>query len=217
MPNQTPSTHTTLQLFHHPISGSSRRVAVTVNLLGLPVEHHLVDLRVPEQRLALADINLNRKIPVLIEGDFILWESHAIMQYLCSKVPGQTLYPQAPRARAEVDRWLFWLSAHLLPVIGGIQWERLWKKYAGNEELDPAQVARLEGQLHVAATVLETWLTKHAWVAGEQMTLADLSLASALMYAKQASLPFEPYPHIRAVVERVFGLPEWQATEGKPA
>ncbi len=60
----------------------------------------------------MAAVNPNTKVPVLVDGDFVLWESSAINAYLCSKAPGQMLLPTDPRELAEVNRWLLWTTAH---------------------------------------------------------------------------------------------------------
>ncbi|HWG68591.1 MAG TPA: glutathione S-transferase N-terminal domain-containing protein, partial [Steroidobacteraceae bacterium] len=54
-------------------------------------------------------MNPNGRIPTLVDGDFVLWESNSIMRYLALAYrPQSTLYPSAPRRRAAVDRWLDW-------------------------------------------------------------------------------------------------------------
>ena len=58
-------------------------------------------------------------MPVLDDDGFVLWESHAIMQYLADKTPGQTLYPTGLRERSDVNRWL-WCAAHLMREHGGV-------------------------------------------------------------------------------------------------
>ena len=202
-----------MKLYHHPLSSSSRRVALTVATLGISLEQQLIDLGKAEDRARLGSLNPNTKIPVLVDGELVLWESHAIMQYLCGKVPGQTLYPGELRARAEVDRWLFWTACHLGPAVGPINFEKLWKKFVTGGEPDPAMVARYERFFHQAATVLDAQLATRTWLAGETPTLADFSIASTLMYASRTELPLEPYAHVRAYLARVHELEAWRATD----
>src|SRR5678815_5249851 len=95
-----------MKLHYGTLSSSSRRVTIVASILGIPLELHPVDLRDKAARAALERKNPNSKIPVLEDGDFVLWESNAIMQYLCEKTPGQTLLPSEVRARADVQRWL---------------------------------------------------------------------------------------------------------------
>ena len=202
-----------MKLYHHPISSSSRRVSLVVAHLDLQLDEQLIDLSNPTDRGALVAVNPNNKIPVLVDGDLVLWESHAIMKYLCAKTPGQKLYPSEARGQADVDRWLFWVSAHLGPHVGSICFERLWKGMIGAGDADPAVVARHEGFFHQASKVLEQHLVGREFVVGDAPTLADYSLAPTLMYAERARLPMDPYPNIRAHRARVMRLPAWHATE----
>ncbi len=102
-----------MRLYHHPMSSNARRAVMTVLHLGVDVDLVLVDLAKGEQRRPeYLRLNPNGKVPVLEDQGFVLSESHAIMQYLADRTLGQTLYPEAIQARADVNRWLFW-SAHL--------------------------------------------------------------------------------------------------------
>ena len=66
------------------------------------------------------------------------------MQYLADKTPRQTLYPTEARARADVNRWLFWCAQHFHPAIGILNWENWIKGMTGQGGPDPAEVRRGE-------------------------------------------------------------------------
>jgi glutathione S-transferase len=205
-----------MKLHHARYSSSSRRVALTVAHLGLRLEENHVDLRDPEHRAALSALNPNSKIPVLEDGDFVLWESHAIMQYLCGKTLGQTLYPTDPRAKVDVDRWLFWSASHFGPPIGSINFERMWKKVVTGADPDPKIVARDEGLFRQNAAVLDRHLEGRTWISGEALSLADFSIAATLMYLRPTKLPIDPYKNVLAHLSRVSGLDAWHQTEPPP-
>ncbi len=192
-------------------SSSSRRVALTIAHLGVEVEHVTIDLM--KERARLEKLNPNSKIPVLEDGDLVLWESHAIMMYLCERTPGQALYPAEPRARADVQRWLFWTSAHLSPATGGIGFERMWKKLITGQQPDPAMIAYHERFLHQFLKVLDAHLAQRAWISGDRLSLADLSIAATLMYAQRAELPVATYANVQALLARVHELQAWKQTE----
>ena len=206
------ATNSTLQLFHHPASSCSRRVAITARLLELPIEDHFIELADMRTRAQLAPLNPNRKIPVLVDGDFVLWESHAIMTYLCSKVPGQTLYPTEAKARANVDRWLYWISSHLAPPVGTLNFERMIKKIVGAGAPDAEIVARNEVQFRIGAAILEAQLAQRPWVCGATMTLADISLGAQLMHAPSTQLPVAEYPNVARLAAAIQALPAWAET-----
>ncbi len=68
-------------------------------------------------------MNPNGRIPTLVEGDYVLWESNSIMRYLCmAHGKGSPIYPQSPQARAAVDRWLDWTLSTLQPVDRPVFW-----------------------------------------------------------------------------------------------
>jgi glutathione S-transferase len=199
-----------VKLYGSNYSSSSRRATLVIAHLGLPVEIVPIDLM--KDRPVIDPLNANSKIPVLVDGDFVLWESHAIMQYLCEQTADQTLLPKEPRARADVQRWLFWASAHLSPAAGGVAFERLWKKMITGASPDAAMLAYHERFVHQFAKVLDDHLAKRTWVSGERLSLADLSIAATLMYAERVELPLANYQNVQALRARVAELPAWKQT-----
>ena len=201
-----------MRLYHNPMSSNARRTLMTAIHLDLPVELAEVDLMNMDDRRRLAELNPNVKVPVLADGTFLLWESCAIMQYLAGKAPGQTLYPEAAQARADVDRWMFWCAQHFAPAIGVLTWERAWKGMTGCGDADPLEVARGERELAECAFVLDNHLAGRSWVCGDSLTLADFALAAPMMYSDKVALPLAQYDHLQAWFARVQQLPAWQET-----
>lgn len=201
-----------MRLYHNPMSSNARRTLMTAIHLDLPVELAEVDLMNMDDRRRLAELNPNVKVPVLADGSFLLWESCAIMQYLAGKAPGQTVYPEEPRARADIDRWMFWCAQHFAPAIGVLTWERAWKGMTGCGDADPLEVARGERELAECAFVLDNHLAGRSWVCGDSLSLADFALAAPLMYSDKVALPLAQYEHLQAWFARVQQLPAWQET-----
>jgi glutathione S-transferase len=185
---------------------------MTVALLGLAVDEQRVDLGSAEDCAALQRVNPNGKVPVLEDGGLVLWESHAIMQYLCNTTPGQRLYPIEPAGRADVDRWLFWVSSSLEPATRGLNIENMWKRVAGQGEPDPVVVAVHEAMMHKAAQLLDGHLAGRRWIAGDALSLADISVAATLTYHKPAKLPLAPYANVLDLLGRVAALDAWKRT-----
>ena len=202
-----------MRLYHHPISSNARRVTMTAIHLNLPIELASLSLMDPKDRRRLAELNPNHKLPVLADGDFLLWESCAIMQYLAEQVPGQTLYPQAPQARADVNRWMFWGAQHFAPAISVLAWQNIWKGVSGGGAADPVEVARGSRDLTQFAAVLDAHLAGREWLVGDDVTLADFTLAAPLMYWDKAQLPLAQYARLGAWHARVRQLPAWRETE----
>jgi glutathione S-transferase len=205
-----------MRLFHHPFSSNARRAVMTATHLGLPVDLVRVDLGRGEQRQPeFLKKNPNGRVPVLEDGDFVLWESHAIMQYLADKTPGQTVYPEAAQARADLNRWLFWSAQHWTPAVSVLCWEHVVKGFLKQGGPDPEQVKRGEGLVTECAKVLDAHLasTGKPWVAGNRLTLADLALSTPLAVLEPAKLPVRGFEHLLAWFGRVQALDAWKRTE----
>jgi glutathione S-transferase len=201
-----------MRLYHHPISTNARRAVMTAHHLRQPVELVLLDLSSSEQRKHLLSLNPNEKIPVLVDGDFILWESCAIMQYLADKTPGQTVYPAELRARADINRWMFWSAQHLAPAIAIFYWENFIKGLIGAGRPDPVELERGAVDLESFATVLDNHLAQRQWVCGEGLTLADFAIAAPLMAAAPGRAPLARYHHLQAWFGRMQELEAWRMT-----
>ncbi len=68
-------------------------------------------------------MNPNARVPTLVDGDFVLWESNSIMRYLALAYgKGSPIYPDAAKRRASVDRWLDWTLSTLQPVDRPVFW-----------------------------------------------------------------------------------------------
>lgn len=202
-----------MRLYHHPMSSNARRARMAAIQLGVPLDLELVDLAKGEQKKpAFLRMNPNGRVPVLEDEGFYLDESHAIMAYLADQTPGQTLYPTALRARADVNRWLFWSAQHFQPAVSVLNWERVVKRFIGQGDPDPAAVQRGEALVTDCGRVLDAHLAGRAWVSGDALTLADLAIAAPLMSLAAAKLPVTGFASVLAWFERVQALDAWKQT-----
>ena len=99
------------------------------------------------------------------------------------------------------------------PAVGGLSFERLWKKQITGGDADPAMVAYHERFLHQFAKVADDHLASRMWLSGETLSLADISIAATLMYRKPAQLPLDDYKHLLAWAGRIYELDAWKRTE----
>lgn len=202
-----------MRLYHHPYSFNARRAVMTALHLHSPVELVFVDLQKGEQRQPqFLKLNPNHKVPVLEDDGFILWESHAIMQYLADKTPRQTIYPAETRARADVNRWLFWSGQHLSPAIGILNWEHMVKGILGLGAADPAEVRRGEGLVREFAGILDAHLSGRDWISGDALSLADISIAAPFASTVPAKLPVTDLKNVQRWFGAMQTLEVWKKT-----
>jgi glutathione S-transferase len=203
-----------MRLYFHPMSSNSRRARMAALQLDVQLELVPVDLAKGEQKSPeFLRMNPNGRVPVLDDDGFFLNESHAIMQYLAVRTPGQKLYPTAPQPRADVNRWLFWSAQHLQPAVSVLNWEHAIKPFLGRGEADPKEVARGQQLVTECARVLDAHLAGKEWVAQGALTLADLALAATLMVTERARLPVTDCANLQAWFARVRELDAWKKTD----
>jgi glutathione S-transferase len=203
-----------MKLYSIHNSNNCRRVNATVQHLGLDieiVESGMGDLKTPE---FLAN-NPNGKVPTLVDGDLRLWESRAMMQYLATKKPGNTLWPNDPKKQADIARWQFWEASHLSKGTGAFAFEKLFKKIFMKQDADPAALAAGEKDFHQFAPVLNAQLESNKWITGSELTLADFSVGGCFSYAEASGLPWNDYNHIKAWWGRLNEVPAWKNTAPK--
>jgi glutathione S-transferase len=202
-----------MRLYHHPYSFNARRAVMAALHLGSPVELVFVDLAKGEQRQPqFLKLNPNHRVPVLEDDGFLLWESHAIMQYLADKTPRQTVYPAETRARADVNRWLFWCSQHLSPAIAILNWEHVVKGILGLGGADPAEVRRGEQLVREFAGVLDAHLAGREWICGDGLSLADIAIAAPFAATVPAKLPVGDLGNLARWFAQVQTVEAWKKT-----
>ena len=187
---------------------------VVANHLGLDWTPRPLDLTKGGHKTPqYAALNPNMRMPTLKDGDYVLWESNAIGQYLASKRAESGLMPKDERGRIDVTRWQFWDLAHWDSAYAIILFEYVVKPFiikAGEPDLDA--VARGTDVFHRVAKVLDDQLRNKKFVTGDTLTLADFSLGAPLNYAGMAHLPLEPYGEIRRWLGALRALPAWEKT-----
>lgn len=201
-----------MKLYGFPPSPNTRKVQAVAAHLRIPLEFEVVDLTKGESRTPrFLELNPGGRTPVLVDGDFKLWESNAIMQYLASRTKN-SLWPDDARARADIARWQFWQVAHWHEGCGGFLWQNMVKKFLGLGEGDPAALKHAEAAFHRDAPVLDNHLGGRQFLVNDTLTLADFAVASYLHYATAAALPLEAYANIRPWYARIEELPAWRET-----
>jgi len=186
-----------------------RKACAVARHLKLPVEFIYVTLdkgehRTPEFRA----MNPNAKVPVLVDGELVLWESNAIMCHLAEKA-GSDLWPR-DRRQTEVLRWLMWDATEFAPAAGTFYFEHIIKPRFLGSGADPAEIARVRPNFERYAGVLESHLQKRDYLVGNALTVADFAVAITLPYAEKTGLPLDGFPAIRRWHERLQQLPAWR-------
>jgi glutathione S-transferase len=202
-------------LYTTPLSANGRKVLAASHQLGLAPEICLVNVYRGEGRSAeYLAVNPSGKIPTLVDGDFTLFESNAILQYLSEAHGEYRLWSREPRARAAIARWLFWESAHWQPVLSAILSPFVGHCLLPDVLPPPAPHVPWDSELlQPLLRTLEAVLKGHPFLTGESLSIADFSVAGMMTYFRAANFPFEKTPFLSARYARVEALDAWQSTE----
>ncbi|MGD9741052.1 MAG: glutathione S-transferase family protein [Dongiaceae bacterium] len=137
-------------------------------------------------------LNPNGKVPTLVDGDVVVWESNTILRYLGNK-HGGSFYPADPAARSHVERWMDWQLAALNNPYLAIF--RDAKKPAAERSASFAGDAKeLDQQLQI----LDAGIGGSGWIAGSGMSLADICLGPIIARCLDFPIELSALPKLRA-------------------
>jgi glutathione S-transferase len=202
-----------MKLYGFPPSPNTWKVRALAAHLGVPLELEFIDLTKRAQYApAYLALNPTGRTPTLIDGDFKLSESNAILQYIAGK-SANSLWPNDARTRADIARWQFWQLAHWgAEACQPLTFQRLVKKIMNLGPPDQAAVAKGIEAFNKEAKMLDAHLAKGPYLVGKELTIADFAVAAPLLYAKEAEMPLGPYANLRGWFDRVAAMPCWRET-----
>ena len=185
-----------MKLLGRKTSGNVQKVMWLLEEMKMPYEREDVgrqfnNTQTPEY---LAK-NPNAKVPTLVDGEVIIWESNTILRYLATKAKS-ALYPADPGKRSHVERWMDWQLASLNnPYLAMFR----------EAKLEPAKrsadFAAQQKDLGAQLTILDKTMRK--WVAGDEMTLADICLGPIVYRCLRFGVELPQLPNIKRWDEQI--------------
>lgn len=192
---------------------AASRAARTLWMLeetGLAYRHHALDYRQRGTRTAaFVAINPNGRIPVLVDGQTVVWESMATTLYLARKV-GFPLAAATLAEEAEILRWTFWVLAECEKDALHLHFQRVvWPV----ERRDEARAVQAERRLRVPLAVIDAHLDGRPYLAGARFTVADLNVASVLAWARASPALMAEFTRLASWLAVCLARPAWLRVE----
>ena len=174
-------------------------------------------------------MNPNALVPVVDDGGFVLWESNVIVRYLCAKyapalpmsrgsAPAEgalpaSLYPSDLRARFNAERWMDWQQTTLNPAGRNafIQWVRTLP-----EQRDAALIAKSVAAMQPLLAMLDSHLSQHAFVGGDALSMADITLVCEIHRWWGLPQPRAPWPHVERWYQGLLAMPASRGVLDQP-
>lgn len=148
------------------------------------------------------DLNPNRTVPVLRDGDDpAIWESGAILRYLCNRYGADPFWPTDLVERTQVDKWAEWAK---LNIAVGFTVPIFWRVVrTAAAERDPAAVRAAVSALETRLAIAEQRLSENDFLAGPHLTLADVQFGHLLFRFFDIDIERPALPAIEAYYQRL--------------
>ncbi|MCJ1357262.1 MAG: hypothetical protein MMC33_007258 [Icmadophila ericetorum] len=204
-----------LQIYLDPCTVNSRKVLAGLKLLGTEYNFHFVNYFTGEHKGdEYKKINPHATVPSATDGDLVLTESNAILQYAADLKPGgSSAYSKDPKKRAEINCWLLWEGSVWFQSCYVYLVEFVVKPLL-KAEPDQAVIDAQAPRWLQLAGILDTHLSKSKWITGDEISIADIAIAAPMHLHAAQRLPLDKTPHLKRWIADIEKLPCWQETQG---
>ncbi|MBU2361173.1 glutathione S-transferase family protein [Loktanella sp. M215] len=196
----------TIKLHCFGESGNAYKAALTMTLAGVEWEPVFVDFfkgatRTPEFRA----LNVMGEVPVMVDGDLVITQSAVIQDYITSKT--SKLGGKSADQRREVLRWMFFDNHKVSGVAGPLRFNtNFLPEDKRSAEVNDFMLMRLTSALKV----MDTHLADRAWLATEELTIADIACCGYLFYTEPFGFDRTAFPNVDAWLDRIAATPGWK-------
>ncbi|XP_003740940.1 glutathione S-transferase 1-1 [Galendromus occidentalis] len=196
-------------LYHTDGSAPCRAVRMLAKEIGVELELRSLDLFAGDNmKPEFLEINPQHTVPTIVEDDFVLTESRAIMTYLMNKhAPESSLYPQEPRDRAQVEKYLYYDMGVLYKSVLDLFLAPLFGR--------PCPEDAEERLKSVLVFLEEHVLGDKEYITGENFTIADICIGATLTCLEAFEFGFPDAPRLeKYYTEKIKALPYFDEING---
>ncbi len=191
-----------IKLYYFPLSGNCYKIRLMLSMLNLDHEIIPIDILKGESLSAeFRQINPRGQLPVLSDGNELLWDSMAILVYLARRYGDAQWLPTDALGEARVMQWLAVSENELLYGLARARATLVLKR---SFDLDACYTDAKPGVI-----AMDRQLSQQDWLAAEHPTIADIACYPYVMLANEAQFSLEPYPAVGKWLERMLTIPGW--------
>jgi glutathione S-transferase len=193
-----------LRVLGRGTSGNVQKVVWLLEEMALPYQREDYGRQFNNTGGDYLKLNPTGKVPTLIDNGTVVWESNTILRYIANK-SGAPLYPSNPAARSEVERWMDWQLASLNGPYLSI-FKDAKKPAAERGASWAADSKELSAQLSILEGAMADW----PWVAGKDMSLADIALGPIVHRCLDFPVEHPPLKALRAWRDKIAARPAFK-------
>ena len=195
-----------LKILGRKTSGNTQKVLWCCDELGLAYEREDYGRGFDNNHTpAYLALNPNGRVPTIVDDGFVLWESNAIVRYLCAKHGMGTLCPSEMQRRADMERWMDWQQTTLRP-----RFHALHDALRATVPPGDAELESLKKALDDAWKILDAQLAKHPFVAGASLTMADIPFCYIVNRWYRMPIERRGLTHVKAWYDRLCERPAFR-------
>ena len=203
-----------LEVYLDPCTVNSRKVLAGLDLVKAQYHYNFINYfeggqKDPEY---VKNINPMATVPAAVEGDTLITESNAILQY-AAEISGSSAYPKDPLQRASVNRWLLWEASVWFGSCYVYLVQNVVQPLLGNKP-DESVIAGEADKWNKYAGILDSQLSKTKFLVGDEVTIADIAVAAPMHLHEACKMPLDKHPNLQRWMSEIEKLPEWQKTQG---
>ena len=196
-----------MKLYTAEMSGNAYKARLALSLLGLDYEPIEVNLSAGDNRTdAFLALNPRGQIPVLVDGDIVVWDSQAVLVYLARQYSQQSWLPTEAWPMAEVMQWMAVAENEVLFGLARARAVKLFNR--------PWNFDECKAYGHAGLTLIDNHLSQRDWLACAHLTIADIACYPYVALARAGELPLDDFGHIAKWMQRIEALPGYVAMPG---
>jgi glutathione S-transferase len=186
--------------------GSAFRCHVLMLEMGIKYEEVKVDFEKGDQfKPEYLKLNPNGKIPCIVDGDFVLWESMAINKYVATKY-NSDLLGKTPEENALIDQWSYWSILEVQANLYTIAFQNFWVAEADRDE---KVIKKATDEASKVLKILDNQLEGKEYILGNRFTLADINVASCVLVADFAKYDYSAYKNVSRWIAKLNERPSF--------
>ena len=152
-------------------------------------------------------LNPNGRVPTIVDGDFVLWESNSCIRYLAAKHASGTLYPDDLQVRANGERWMDWQLTVMSPALVPVFWGLV---RTPPDERDNDAIEEARKKLSGVMAILDTHLGGSTYIAGDSFGVGDIPLGITAYRWFNLEMARENYPNLQRWYDLLSARPAYQ-------
>jgi len=182
-----------LKIIGRDTSSNVQKVLWTCGELDLPFERQNLGgpfggNDTPEYKA----LNPNGRVPTIVDGDFVLWESNSCSRYLAAKHGYGTMYPEDPQVRGNGERWMDWQLTTMSPTLVPVFWGMV---RTAPEDRDMNAIEKARKELSANIAIVDRYLEKSEYISGDHFNVTDIPLGIAAYRWFAMEIEREDYPN----------------------